>query len=97
MTNQAQAIAQARKVVEATTTHLCHQALHITAHYKQTDVFVCIQKMTDEEWQLWARQPAFVKAIYLRLAEKGDGWRDIVQLAFDAAQRIQAKMVLEAR
>lgn len=93
--SQAQAIAQARKVVEATTHNLCQYALHITAHYGQDDVFVCIDRMTDEEWELWTKQPAFVKPIIQRLSSKGDGWRDMVQMAFDASQRIQARAVLE--
>ena len=95
MTAQAKALAQARQVVEATTTNLCHRALHITAHYKNDNVFVCIDRMTDAEWTTWTKQPAFIRALYVKLSQKGDGWSDLVQLAFAAHQRKQAKMVLE--
>lgn len=96
MTTQAQVLAQAQKVVEATTTNLCHRALHITAHYGYDDVFVCIDRMTDAEWTTWTNQPAFIRPLYVKLAQKGDGWRDLVQLAFASHERKQAKMILGA-
>ena len=92
----AQIQAQARKIIEATTTNLCHRALHITAHYGYDDVFVCIDRMTDIEWTSWTKQPAFIRPLYVKLSQKGDGWRDLVQLAFAASERKQAKMVVGA-